>query len=82
MVLIVETGISLMELNCHSPHRVLIVVELIYVYGCDIPTNDVHDDTDISVRVTVCVGLYTANGGTGIRMVFMELTWHYHEINV
>ena len=33
------------------------------IYRCDIPTNDVHDDTDISVRDAVYVGLYTASGG-------------------
>ena len=32
------------------------------IYHCDIPTNDVHD-SDISVRDTVYVGLYTASGG-------------------
>ena len=32
------------------------------IYRCDIPTNDVHDDTDISVN-TVYVGLYTDSGG-------------------
>ena len=33
------------------------------IYRCDIPTNVVHDDSDISVRDTVYVGLYTASGG-------------------
>ena len=33
------------------------------IYRCDIATNAVHDDTDISVRDTVYVGLYTASGG-------------------
>ena len=33
------------------------------LYRCNIPTNDVHDDDDISVRATVYVGLYTASGG-------------------
>ena len=33
------------------------------IYRCDIPTNDVHDDTANSPRDTVYVGLYTANGG-------------------
>ena len=33
------------------------------IYRCDIATNTVHDDTDISVRDTVYVGLYTASGG-------------------
>ena len=32
------------------------------IYRCDIPTNAVHDDTDISVRETVYVGLYPADG--------------------
>ena len=33
------------------------------IYSCDIPTIAVHDDTDISVRDTVYVGLYTTSGG-------------------
>ena len=33
------------------------------LYRCDIPTNAVYDDTDISVRATVYVGLYTGSGG-------------------
>ena len=34
------------------------------IYRCDnIPTTAVYDNTDISVRDTVYVGLYTANGG-------------------
>ena len=33
------------------------------IYRCDIPTNAVHGDNDISVRDTVYVGLYTASGG-------------------
>ena len=33
------------------------------IYRCDIPTNAVHDDTDISVRASVYVGLYPADGG-------------------
>ena len=37
------------------------------IYRCDIPTIAVHDDTDISVRDTVYVGLYTASGGNAIR---------------
>ena len=32
------------------------------IYRCDIPTIAVHDDTDISVRETVYVGLYPADG--------------------
>ena len=33
------------------------------IYRCRIATVTVHDDTDISVRDTVYVGLYLANGG-------------------
>jgi hypothetical protein len=33
------------------------------IYRCDIPTNAVHDDTDISVRETVYVGLFPSEGG-------------------
>ena len=33
------------------------------IYRCDVQTNAVHDDTDISVRDTVYVGRYTASGG-------------------
>ena len=32
------------------------------IYRCDIATNAVHDDTDISVRDSVYVGLYPADG--------------------
>ena len=32
------------------------------IYCCEIPTNAVHNDTDISVRATVYVGLYTSEG--------------------
>ena len=33
------------------------------IYRCDIPTDVVHDDTDILVRATVYVGLYVSGGG-------------------
>ena len=33
------------------------------IYRCDIPTNAIYDDNDISVRDTVYVGLYPASGG-------------------
>ena len=33
------------------------------IYRCDIPTVAVHDDTDESVRDSVYVGLYQADGG-------------------
>ena len=78
-VSIVETGLSLMELYCHS----LVAVSLSLgrgaqraiirrtggatgptgIYRCRIATNAVHSDTDESVGETVYVGLYPANGG-------------------
>ena len=33
------------------------------IYHCDIPTVIVHNDSDISVRATVYVGLYNGSGG-------------------
>ena len=33
------------------------------IYRCDIPTDNVHDNTDISVRDTVYVGLYAGSLG-------------------
>ena len=35
---------------------------------CGIPTNTVHSDTDISVRASVYVGLYTSSGGMLVEM--------------
>ena len=32
------------------------------IYRCEIPTNAVHDDNDISVRESVYVGLYATGG--------------------
>ena len=32
------------------------------IYRCDIPTNTVHDATDVSVRDSVYVGLYVSGG--------------------
>ena len=32
------------------------------IYRCDIPTVAVHDDSDLSVRETVYVGLYASRG--------------------
>ena len=32
------------------------------IYRCDIPTDSVHDETDISVRETVYVGVYAIGG--------------------
>ena len=32
------------------------------IYRCDIPTDVVHDENDISVRETVYVGLYATGG--------------------
>ena len=36
------------------------------IYRCDIATNAVHHDTDISVRDTVYVGLYTNGEGSNM----------------
>ena len=46
------------------------------IYRCDIPTLAVHDDTDISVRDTVYVGLYTASGGMLLMCPNVNQTWH------
>ena len=76
MVLIVETGISQMELNCHSPHRLLI---------SSVNTYEAHVSQRVDIRrnssANSPTGIYRC-GGTRMRMVFMELTCHYHEINV
>ena len=32
------------------------------IYRCDVPTNAVHDDSDISVREIVYIGLYATGG--------------------
>ena len=77
MVLIVETGISLMELDCLSKHLIIILLRFVElgrveigrnsgansptvgIYHCDISTNAVHDDTDISVeRHSICGTVY------------------------
>ena len=42
------------------------------IYHCDIPTEAVHDDNDLSVRETVYVGLY-ASGGNEL----IECIMHY-----
>ena len=46
--------VALRRSNANSP---------VGIYRCSIPTNAVHDETDISLRDTVYVGLYTASGG-------------------
>ena len=38
------------------------------IYRCDIPTNAVHDDSDISMGDTVYVGLYMANEVTMLEL--------------
>ena len=47
------------------------------IYRCDIPTIAVHDNTDISVRDTVYVCLYTSN-----ELIFFnrrcDNTWRYN----
>ena len=40
------------------------------IYRCEIPTVPVHDDSDLSVRETVYVGLYLPSGGTRVNMAF------------
>ena len=37
------------------------------IYRCDIATDAVHDDSDLSVRETVYVGLYASGGNELIR---------------
>ena len=43
------------------------------IYRCDISTEVVHDNTDISVRDTVYVGLYVGSGGRYSPL--LELLW-------
>ena len=52
------------------------------IYRCDIPTNAVHDDTDISVRETVYVGLYPTDGMQVLlsRTVSLLCRWRCHNI--
>ena len=45
------------------------------IYRCDIPTNDVHDAIDISVRDTIYVGLYTASGGMLLMCGIEKIEW-------
>ena len=60
-----ETGTSLMKLDCHS---------------LEIATNAVHDDSDRSVRDTVYVGLYTGIGmSLLIDVVLSLLMWAVQE---
>ena len=44
------------------------------IYRCDIPTDSVHDETDISVRDTVYVGLYATGGKTDLRYLLLYCT--------
>ena len=73
MVLIVETGISLMEIGSditqnRDAGRVALrrsnnAISPVGIYRCRIPTNAVHSYRSNPVRDTVYVGLYTASGG-------------------
>ena len=45
------------------------------IYRCDIHTQTVHDNTDISVRDTVYVGLYTASGGKMLLLRTSIMAW-------
>ena len=47
------------------------------IYCCRIPTEDMHNDRDISVRDTVCVGLYD----TG-KCSLLDVVWHSHTHSV
>ena len=42
------------------------------IYRCDIPTNAVHNDSDISVRESVYVGLYASGGEKCIYMYMLR----------
>ena len=42
------------------------------IYRCDIPTNAVHDVTNISVRASIYMGLYTETDGQ-----FLPSQWHF-----
>ena len=46
---------------------------IIGIYHCDIPTNAVHDENDISVSDIVYVGLYTASEGNYLRVMSCSL---------
>ena len=67
-VSVLETGISLMELDYEARGAQIVSIRRTTATGptginrCDIATNAVHDDTDISVRDTVYVGLYPTDG--------------------
>ena len=39
------------------------------IYHCEVPTQSVHDDSDLSVRETVYVGLYASGGNELINSV-------------
>ena len=39
------------------------------IYRCDIATNAVHDDDDISVRESVYVGLYSSGGNSEMKIL-------------
>ena len=76
-----ETGLSLMELYCHSTSvpiglarasQIAVVRRTTAtgptgIYRCRIATNAVHSYTDISVGETVYVGLYVS-GGMSVKM--------------
>ena len=50
------------------------------IYRCDIATIAVHDDTDISVRDAVYVGIYTDTGGMSMlvanKAIACSCLWH------
>ena len=68
-------GAQRVGLHCHNS-----TTSLSGIYRCDIPTNAVHDDNDISVRDTVYVGLYAIGGKSRISMVHSFLRKLNHEL--
>ena len=45
------------------------------IYRCEVPTDAVHDDNDLSVRETVYVGLYASGGNELINCILPCILW-------
>ena len=43
------------------------------IYHCEIPTNAVHNDSDITVRETVYVGIYASGGTLGLMDMYYRI---------
>ena len=87
-VLIVETGTSPMELDCHLLEMAVSfknrwhkrvdlrhrshVTSATGIYRCDVPTNTVSSYADTSVRDTVYVGLYTTGGKCYVELMMAK----------